>query len=102
MVVNFEGRPVEYDFGDLDELSLAYCCHHKSQGRSPVRSNPFPHPALHDAPAESALHGCDPWEEVGHARGDEEGPWDGRASSRYQPKVHGVEEAVGGTGNRFV
>ena len=33
MTVNFEGRPVEYDFGDLDELSLAYVLSiHKSQG----------------------------------------------------------------------
>ena len=33
MIVNFEGRPVEYDFGDLDELSLAYVLSiHKSQG----------------------------------------------------------------------
>ena len=33
MTVNFEGRPVEYDLGDLDELSLAYVLTiHKSQG----------------------------------------------------------------------
>ena len=33
MSVNFEGQPVEYDFGDLDELSLAYVLSiHKSQG----------------------------------------------------------------------
>ena len=33
MTVIFEGRPVEYDFGDLDELSLAYVLSiHKSQG----------------------------------------------------------------------
>ncbi len=33
MVVNFDGRPVEYDFGDLDEISLAYVLSiHKSQG----------------------------------------------------------------------
>ena len=33
IVVNFEGRQVEYDFGDLDELSLAYVLSiHKSQG----------------------------------------------------------------------
>ena len=33
MHVNFEGRTVEYDFGDLDELSLAYVLSiHKSQG----------------------------------------------------------------------
>ena len=32
-VVNFEGRQVEYDFGDLDELALAYVLSiHKSQG----------------------------------------------------------------------
>jgi exodeoxyribonuclease V alpha subunit len=31
--VNFEGRSVAYDFGDLDELSLAYVLSiHKSQG----------------------------------------------------------------------
>jgi len=31
--VDFEGRDVEYDFGDLDELQLAYCTSiHKSQG----------------------------------------------------------------------
>ncbi len=33
MVVSFEGRPVQYDFGDLDELALAYVLSiHKSQG----------------------------------------------------------------------
>jgi exodeoxyribonuclease V alpha subunit len=33
MVINFEGRQVEYDFGDLDELALAYALSiHKSQG----------------------------------------------------------------------
>jgi exodeoxyribonuclease V alpha subunit len=33
MVVTFEGRKVEYDFADLDELSLAYVLSiHKSQG----------------------------------------------------------------------
>jgi len=33
MVVSFEGRAVQYDFGDLDELSLAYVLSvHKSQG----------------------------------------------------------------------
>ncbi len=31
--VDYDGRPVEYDFGDLDELQLAYCTSiHKSQG----------------------------------------------------------------------
>jgi len=33
MVVNFDGKPVKYDFADLDELALAYVLSiHKSQG----------------------------------------------------------------------
>lgn len=33
MIVEFDGRAAEYDFGELDELSLAYSCTiHKSQG----------------------------------------------------------------------
>jgi len=33
LLVDFDGRLVEYEFSDLDELQLAYCCSiHKSQG----------------------------------------------------------------------
>jgi exodeoxyribonuclease V alpha subunit len=33
LMVEFDGRSVEYDFGDLDELQLSYACSiHKSQG----------------------------------------------------------------------
>jgi exodeoxyribonuclease V alpha subunit len=33
VIVEFDGWPVTYDFGELDELTLAYCCStHKSQG----------------------------------------------------------------------
>ncbi|HEY1380606.1 MAG TPA: ATP-dependent RecD-like DNA helicase [Gemmataceae bacterium] len=33
LVVDFDGRPVAYDFGELDELALCFCCSiHKSQG----------------------------------------------------------------------
>lgn len=33
MTVDFDGRPVDYDFGEIDELQLAYACSiHKSQG----------------------------------------------------------------------
>ena len=57
--VDFEGRSVEYDFGDLDELALAYVLSiHKSQGSEfPCVVIPYPHPALPDAPEEPALHG---------------------------------------------
>ena len=50
MVVNFEGRQVEYDFGDLDELSLAYVLSiHKSRGRSFVRRHSCDGPGLADS-----------------------------------------------------
>ena len=33
MVIEFDGRPVEYQFGELDEIALAYAISiHKSQG----------------------------------------------------------------------
>ena len=33
LIVEFDGRRVEYEFSDVDELALAYCCSiHKSQG----------------------------------------------------------------------
>jgi exodeoxyribonuclease V alpha subunit len=33
LTVEYDGRPVVYDFGELDELTLAYACSiHKSQG----------------------------------------------------------------------
>jgi exodeoxyribonuclease V alpha subunit len=33
LVVDYDGRPVEYEFSDLDELQLSYACTiHKSQG----------------------------------------------------------------------
>jgi exodeoxyribonuclease V alpha subunit len=33
LAVDFDGRPVVYEFGELDELALCYCCSiHKSQG----------------------------------------------------------------------
>ena len=33
MIINFDGRPIHYDFDELDEISLAYATTiHKSQG----------------------------------------------------------------------
>ena len=33
MIITFDGRPVEYDYADLDEIVLAYAVSvHKSQG----------------------------------------------------------------------
>jgi exodeoxyribonuclease V alpha subunit len=49
LAVDFDGRLVEYDFGELDEISLAYCLTiHKSQGSEypcvviPLHTQHFP------------------------------------------------------------
>ena len=98
MVVNFEGRAVEYDFGDPDELALAYVLSiHKSQGSEfPLRRDPGSHAALHDAPAEPALHGRHEGQAAGGSGGNEEGPGDGGEEGGYEPPVHGVEATVTG------
>ena len=87
IVVNFEGRPVQYDFADLDELSLAYVLSiHKSQGSEyPVRGDSRPHAALYHASAEPAVHGRDPREETGRAGGHKTGTRHGGRGGRTRP-----------------
>ena len=48
MLVDFDGRTVEYAFRELDELTLAYATIiHKSQGSEyPTAVMPFSHPTL--------------------------------------------------------
>ncbi|MGL6074182.1 MAG: hypothetical protein ACRC8S_08475 [Fimbriiglobus sp.] len=43
LTVNFEGRAVDYEFSDLDELQLAYAISiHKAKGaNTPPSSSPF-------------------------------------------------------------
>ena len=103
IVVNFEGRPVQYDFGDLDELSLAYVLSiHKSQGsRIPLRGDSRPHAALYHASAEPAVHGRHPRETAGRAGGHEDGPRPGGRAAGHGPAIYGVEEAVSGSGRRI-
>ena len=102
MVVNFEGRQVEYDFGDLDEIALAYVLsiHKIARVGVPLRRDPPAHPALHDAPTEPALHGGHQGEEAGRPGRHEEGVGHGGAAAGYGQEVYGVEEEVaGGVGN---
>ena len=102
MVVNFEGRQVEYDFGDLDEIALAYVLsiHKIARIGIPLRRHSAPHPALHDASTEPALHGGHQGEEAGHPGRHEEGFGHGGAAAGHGQEVHGVEEEVaGGVGN---
>jgi hypothetical protein len=82
-----EGRSVEYDFGDLDELALAFVLPiHKSQDSEfPFMYDLIAHPALPDAATEPALH-----------RGDlKEGVEHGCVPRRYRTAAHGLEEAGG-------
>ena len=101
MVVNFEGRQVEYDFGDLDELALAYVLSiHKSQGSEfpcvviPVHTQHYmmlQRNLLYTA----VTRGKKLVVLVGH----EEGVGDGGAAAGHGPEVHGVEEEVAGRVN---
>jgi len=57
LAVSFEGRPVKYAFGELDEIVLCYATSiHKSQKGVSGRRDPPVDAALHDAQAEPRLH----------------------------------------------
>ena len=58
LALDFDGRPVAYEFGELDELALAYASTiHKAQGSEfPAVVIPLHDAALHAA-AQPALHG---------------------------------------------
>ena len=78
LVVDFEGRDVAYDFGELDELVLAYATTvHKAQGSEypavviPVTTQHYPM-----LQAEPALHRRDPRPEAGGAGGAAQGGGD--------------------------
>jgi exodeoxyribonuclease V alpha subunit len=57
LCVNYEGREVAYEFGELDEVSLAYAVSiHKSQGSEyPAVVIPLATPALHAARAKPGV-----------------------------------------------
>ena len=69
LTVSFDGRPVVYGFGELDELVLAYATTiHKAQGSEyPAVVIPLTHAALHHAGAQPALHRRDPRQAAGGA-----------------------------------
>ena len=69
LVVDFDGREVAYDFGELDELVLAYATTiHKSQGSEyPAVVIPLTTQHYTDAAAEPALHRRHPRQAAGGA-----------------------------------
>ena len=95
MVIEFDGRPVTYGFGELDEIVLAYATTiHKSAGLGvPGRGHPADHAALSDAAAEPALHRRHPRQAAGRHRRAEEGDGDrgeGEADEAAVVEAEGV------------
>ncbi len=93
MTVDFESRPVEYDFGDLDKLSLAYVLSiHKSQG-SEFPCVVIPLHTLHYLMLQRNLlyTAVTRGKNAGGAGGNQEGFGHGCASGGYQEEIHGVE-----------
>ena len=84
---------VVYDFSDLDELALAYVLTiHKSQGSEyPCVVIPLHTQHLHDAAAQSALHGRDPRQTTRHHRRFQPRTADGRQQKGNAGAVYAVE-----------
>jgi hypothetical protein len=75
VAIRFDDRVVKYDFGELDDVSLAYAVTiHKSQG-SEFRGSGDPdcHAALHAPATQPDLYGDHAGEEAGRAGRAEEG-----------------------------
>ena len=85
--IDFDGRRVEYEFGELDEVSLAYATSiHKSQGLGiPGGGDPTDYPALHAAGAEFDLHRSDPWQATGGLTGPAQGAGHGSEDAEIRP-----------------
>ncbi|MDB5295628.1 MAG: recD2, partial [Phycisphaerales bacterium] len=66
--------------------------------RVPGGRDPGAHPALPDAPAEPAVHGDDPRQAAGRARGDEEGGGGGGEADGPDPAGHDPAGAAGRRG----
>jgi hypothetical protein len=107
LVVDFEGRDVAYDFGELDGAG-AGLRHYRAQGAGlgvPGRGDPGDDAALPDAAAESALHRCHTRAKTGRPGGSAQGRgYRGQGTARAQAMVEaaGVAggEPRGGRGDR--
>ena len=91
--VTFDERTVLYEFGELDEISLAYATSvHKSQGSEyPAVGHPPGHAALPAAATQPALHGGDPRQAAGGHHRPAPGPGHGGQEyplhqAPYQPR----------------
>ncbi len=99
-MINFEGRQVEYDFGDLDELSLAYALSiHKSQGSEyPCVVIPL-HTQHYMMLQRNLLYtAVTRGKRLVVLVGIEEGPGPGRPPPGHCPPVHGPAETTANCG----
>ncbi len=94
--ITFDGRQVAYDFGELDEIALAYATSvHKSQGSEyPAVADAACHPTLPAARAQSALHRGDAWQAAGGHHRATKGASDGGQDGARRPPSHQPEGAA--------
>jgi hypothetical protein len=101
LIVDFDGRDVAYDFGELDELVLAYARDDDPQGAGlgvPGGGAAGDDAALPDAAAEPALHGGDARAAAGGAGGAAQGGGDrgqGPAGAAALVQAQGVALMMG-------
>jgi exodeoxyribonuclease V alpha subunit len=102
VTIRFDERRVAYDFGELDEVSLAYAVTiHKSQGSEFPRGDPDCLAALHAAAAQPDLYGDHPGEEAGRAWRAEEGAGHrGAERPARSGGIRGFSSGYEATGNR--
>ena len=98
LVLNFDGRLVNYDFGELDETRPRLCDHHSQVagiGISGGRDSAFD-PALPDAAAQSRLHGDYAGQAAGGAGGAAQSLGHcGQEFARRAPVVKALSMATG-------
>ena len=75
VAVRFDDRLVKYDFGELDEVALAYADHDPQVARIgvPGSGNPAGHSALHAAATQPDPHGDNAGQAAARADRAEEG-----------------------------
>jgi exodeoxyribonuclease V alpha subunit len=96
--VVIDGRYIYYEFSETEELMLAYCIStHRSQGQSTPSWSCPSHAALHDAPAQPALHRHHPRQTGRRAGGQPPGHLHGRQQQqgrRALQRAAGAAESV--------
>ena len=96
ITIRYDDRLVKHDFGELDEVSLAYAdCAQGARLGVPGSSCPAGHPALHAAVAEPYLHGHHQGQAAGCPGRAAEGAGDrGQGGARPEALVEATTLAI--------